>query len=215
MENIITAFLFGLFAGILPGPMLTSGFMTIIKNPKGLYKVFPFPIIAGLTEIAIAITMVHLGTLFFTNTTLFFITLLGIINIFWITFKIIKNRKNFSLVKKELSPKKTDLNYMAISYLEAFFLTLFNGPLYLFWITVCIPLAINTNESITNGANIFVIAMVLGVAIMTYFLFFLMHIARESFQNKRVIQKIPYIISGFFIFVGIKMILTAIEIFPF
>ena len=62
---LLTAFLFGLVAGVLPGPILTAGFMTIIKNPKGFYKLIPHPIIAGSIEISIGLIMIHFGTEFF------------------------------------------------------------------------------------------------------------------------------------------------------
>ena len=219
MHTLFTAFLFGLIAGILPGPMITAGFMTIIKNPRGAYKIIPFPLIAGSIEIIIGISMVKLGAEFFTREILLILTFLGIINILWIAFSIFNDRKNFSLAPKnfpENSLQETNnpenSEYMSISYLEIGLLTLLNGPLYFFWISICIPLALESEKNIPNGAILFVFSMVLGVAIMTWFLYFIMHISRKSFQNEKVMKSIPIVITLFFVFIGAKMIGTFFEL---
>lgn len=204
MEILFTAFLFGLLAGLLPGPILTAGFMTIIKNPNGFQKVLPFPVIAGVVEIGIGIVMVRFGASFFTDAILLSVTILGIINIYFITYKILKNRKNFTLFSEN-----SKNSYSAISYKEVFLLTALNGPLYLFWITVCIPMAITAEKTIENGGVLFVLTMVLGVALMTLLLFYFMHISRKSFQNETIMKIIPFVISLFFIFIGFKMMHTA------
>lgn len=214
MEILFTAFLFGLIAGILPGPMLTSGFMTIIKNPKGIFKVLYFPLVAGGVEISIGLIMLTVGIQFFTDQIIFVLTIFGIINILYIAYSIFKNKESFMLAPSKNTSAQLE-NYMAISYKDSFLLTLFNGPLYMFWLSVCLPLAIEADKSIFHGGIFFILLMVFGVAIMTLFLFFLMHISRKSFQNAKVMKVIPYIITMFFVFIAIKMCNTALTLYPF
>ncbi len=201
MEILFTAFLFGIFAGFMPGPILTSGFMTIIKNPNGLRYVLLFPIILGAIEIIIGLTITQLGSLFFTNTILIIITILGIINILNIAYDIFKTRKTFSLFSN-------NENYSSISYKQVSIMTLFNGPLYIFWITVGMPLVLNAKNEIGNGDIFFVFSMVLGVSISTVLLFLVMHKYRYFFHNEKVMRNIPFVISAFFIFMGLQMMST-------
>ena len=201
MEILFTAFLFGVLAGFIPGPILTSGFMTIIKNPKGLRYALFFPVIAGAIEIMIGVFLVHFGVLFLTNTVLIILTVLGVVNILYIAYEIFKTRKTFSLFSDSA-------NYSSISYKQAATMTFLNGPLYMFWIMVCIPLAIEAKSKIVNGDILFVFIMVIGVGIATALLFLAMHKYRYFFQNEKIMKFIPYFISLFFVFIGLKMMAT-------
>ena len=213
MEILFTAFILGLFAGFLPGPILTSGFMTILGNPNGFKKVIPFAFIASPIEAVIALFMLFIGTQFFTEKILIILSLVGAINLIYLAYKIYSTRENFTLFSSNKKiPEKIDADYMAISYKDAAIMTVFNGPLYMFWITTCLPLMLQADRNIEYGGIYFAFIMPLGLAISTLFLFFIMHKGRKYLQTPQLMKIIPLVISSFFVLLAGKMLMVVWEL---
>lgn len=199
METLLTALSLGIIAGITPGPLLSAGLLTIMKNPHGLKKVLPYPFIAGITEIGIAYTLLFTGQKFLNEQTLSILGVLGALLIFSLAYKVFSERNQFAFVDK------SNKEYQFLSYSQCVFMTLFNMPLYIFWITVCLPLAQDAHKVLPFGNLLFVISMVAGVTFATLFLFFLMAYSRKILQKPIIQKTLPIFISIFFTFIGITL----------
>ena len=186
-SEIITAFLLGLVAGIVPGPILTATFTEILQS--GLWKSIRIIILAMLAETAVALlTLLALSSMNLPEGIFRGLSLIGAVILVWISGSLWKVRKididekiNFSLGK-------------------IIALTIANGLLWTFWITVCVPKALSLNEKIAFGSYLFLFLVEIGWLISTFLAAFVFSRFRDVLSNPKVVPVVFKILALMFIY---------------
>ncbi len=143
-ENIISILLLGFIAGSIPGPMITAVFTEIIHS--GFLKSLRVVLWAFLAEVLIALSIL----IFFFSFDIppYFFHAISVIGAgiliymglgVWKISSLANGEKEFFTLKK------------------IFAIMIFNGTLWSFWITVCIPQAFALSRIISNGQYFFLL----------------------------------------------------------
>jgi len=157
--QLLSIFVLGLIGGASPGPILTASFTEALR--KGFIKSLSVIFAAMIAESIIAVFIL---TLFFSinipEIVFYIISLIGAVVLIWLASQVWKI--------KELGGEGE-----VFSFKKIFLLTIFNGPFWIFWITICVPQAFLLKEKITGGHILFLIFFELGWLFATIFLTFL------------------------------------------
>lgn len=195
--EIMTAILLGLTGGITPGPIILLAFSEIRRSPKVRSKkwgdVFVFcrtyGIFIGLFLVATS-SFLQIPIFVFHS-----LAILGIGMLLFVAFRVLQIRR----ISTDKETKKIGIGQVII-------LMLLNGPLYLFWISVCVPAAFRLGEKMHYGEYIFVIifeiSMMVGLAVML----FGFNSFRRLLTNEKVVGKV-------FLALSILIFLLALKIF--
>jgi len=189
--QLISVFLLGLIGGANPGPILTASFTEALR--KGFIKSLRVIFMAMIAETIVAIFIL---TLFFSidipQIVFYLISFIGAGVLAWLALQIWKI-KEFGSGGEIFSFKKI------------FLLTVFNGPFWVFWITICVPQAFLLKEKITAGHIIFLILFELGWLIATIFLTFIFSRFRPLLTKRNLISIIFKIFSLILIFFAVRL----------
>jgi len=201
IEILFQALFLGLIAGFIPGPILTLIINDTLHNGfKGGVKTSTGAIIAECVLVIFIITIFS-----FLETFPFILTIvhtLGAFLLFWIAYKIYKNAKN------------PETNHQITSYKLIFLLTFLNGIAYLFWITVCLPLALELNQIIEFGKFIYILFFEIGWTSAVLLLVLITNFLRKKITEKDYLIYVFKGISILLFLFGIKLLYTGlIEIF--
>ena len=194
-SNILTTIILGFTCGLSPGPIILLSFSEILRSPKeGLKNGGMYLAVAGLTEFCIGLFLIATASYFQIPTFLLHIlSLFGAWLLLFIAYQIFQIR---TIQCNTNTPKKT------IGMWKIALFVLLNGPLWLFWISVCLPIAFQLGTSIYWGAYLFIcifeISMMIGLACII----FGFHTFRSFLSQESIVHKI-------FVFLGILLILMA------
>lgn len=206
MNDILTPIILGLIGGVTPGPIILLAFSEVLKNSKkGLANGGIYLIYAGLTEFFIGLFLIITSTSFQFPTIVFhLLSIIGITLLIYIAIKM------FSI-----SSIKYDKNIKSIRPHHIIGLMILNGPLWIFWISVCLPSAFNLGKFINYGEYIFLvifeISMMTGLGIML----FGFNAFRDYFSNKKIVSRIFHVLTILLGFLIVKMIYTESLFFYF
>ncbi len=203
-EQIFTAIILGFVGGITPGPIILLAFSEILRSQKkGLVNGAMYLIFAGLTEFFIGLFLI-LTTSFLEipQIILHTISLIGVIILLMLAYQIFQIHK----IEYKKTTKKVKVWHI-IS------LMLLNGPLWMFWISVCIPTAFKLGEMISYGEFLFLfifeISMMIGLAIML----FGFNSFRSVFKNEKIISRVFLILSFLLFFIAVKVLYSEVLFF--
>lgn len=197
MIDILTPIILGFVGGITPGPIILLAFSEIIKDSnKGLINGGTYLLFAGLTEFIIGFLLITTSNnLNFPPIIFHFLSALGITLLIYIALNTLGI--DSINIKKESKP---------ITKYHIIGIMLVNGPLWMFWISVCLPAAFNLGQLINYGEYLFLIifeiSMMTGLAIML----FGFNAFRTYFSNKKVVKSIFKILTILLSILIIKMI---------
>lgn len=90
-----------------------------------------------------------------------------------------------------------------------FFISLFNGMAWIFWITVCTPQAINLDEAIPYGRWIFILLFEIGWLSSTILLAKCTDEFRAYFQANKKLHLLYRSVALFFLFFGVKLVIES------
>lgn len=205
-EQILTAIILGFIGGVTPGPIILLAFSEILRSQKkGLINGTMYLIFAGLTEFFIGLFLI-LTTSFLEIPQI----ILHSISIIWVIILLMLTYQTFQIHKiKYIKTKKGVRIWHIVS------LMLFNGPLWMFWISVCIPTAFKLGKIISYGEFLFLfifeISMMTGLAIML----FGFNSFRFVFKNEKIISKVFLVLSFLLFFIAVKILHSeALFFFP-
>lgn len=200
-EQIFTAIILGFVGGITPGPIILLAFSEILRSQKkGLVNGAMYLIFAGLTEFFIGLFLI-LTTSFLEipQVVIHGISIIGVIILLMLAYQIFQIHK----IEYKETTKKVKIWHI-IS------LMLLNGPLWIFWISVCIPTAFKLREMISYGEFLFLfifeISMMTGLAIML----FGFNSFRSIFKNEKIISKVFLVLSFLLFFIAVKILYSEV-----
>lgn len=140
-SDILTAVILGFTCGLSPGPIVLLAFSEILHSHKeGLKSGGMYLAVAGLTEFCIGLFLIVTASYFQIPTILLHIlSLFGAGLLLFIAYQIFRIR---TIQHDPNMPKKT------IGMWKIALFMLLNGPLWLFWISVCLPVAFRLGVSL-------------------------------------------------------------------
>lgn len=151
--------LLGLIGGSIPGAILTSAFTEVVR--KGFAKSLRVVLYALASEVIVAtIILLIFFSIHIPQGVFYIISFVGAGVLLWIAKQI------WSI--KSLSDKGTLFDLKKI-----FLLTVFNGPLWIFWSTICVPQAYLLSQKVYGGQILFLLAFEVGWLTATLILTFL------------------------------------------
>ena len=197
---IFSAFLLGLIGGSVPGPILTAAFTEVLRSgfAKSLRVVFR----ALIAESSLAFLILVIFFSFNIPQVFFYIiSLIGVGVLIWLAIQVWKI--------KEVDGKEGDI----FSFWKIFLLTVFNGPFWIFWITISVPQAFLLREKITGGHFLFLILFELGWLFSTVFWVLLFSRFRLFLAKKNFVRIIFKIFSLLLSFFAIRLAIQNISFF--
>lgn len=198
--QIFSAFLLGLIGGSVPGPILTAAFTEALRSgfAKSLRVIFK----ALAAESFIAFLILAIFFSFNVPQAFFYIiSLIGTGVLVWLAMQVWKI--------KEVGGKEGDI----FSFWKIFLLTAFNGPFWIFWITISVPQAFLLREKITGGHFLFLILFESGWLLSTVFWTLLFSRFRLFLAKKNFIGSIFKIFSLLLLFFAIRLAIQSIGFF--
>jgi len=197
--QLLSIFILGLVGGANPGPMLASSFTETLKN--GFRKGLQIIIKAALAETLIATFIL---TVFFSIKIplayFYFISFIGAGILIWIASNIWKI--------KSLNEKGE-----IFSFKKILSMALFNGPFWIFWITICVPEALLLREKITGAQFYFIILFMSGWFTSTAVLNFIFSRFKPLLTKGNLVSTVFKILSLILIFFAVKLVVQSILFF--
>lgn len=189
--RLFEVFSLGFFCGLIPGPVVTSLFTETIR--RGWKSARRIVFIAALGELLMSIACVaFLSTI---NPPRVIFSALGVfgalllLSISWDLWKIEEIKDEEPLFSSK----------------RIFFVSLFNGMAWVFWLTVCTPQAVHLGEMLSGGQWLFIVLFESGWLSSTLILNFLFGLFRPYFQSSTKIHLFYRGIALFFVLFALRL----------
>lgn len=198
-DALIGAFLFGLVGGSVPGPFLTCVFTEILH--VGFAKTLRVILWGLIAETSVIVLLLLIAYLIDPPRSVFYaISFAGACFLFYLAWTV-------SRVKKMDGERRTFFTLKKI-----FAVSFLNGPLYLFWATVGIPLAFELKD-VPYGIVWFLLVFELGWVSATTVWAFLFSRFRRILTQPHFIPRIFMAMALILCFFAIRMIVQGIKFF--
>lgn len=192
-------FTLGFIGGAIPGPILTSAFTETIR--EGFIKSLRVVFFAAISEIIVATFIMFLLLSFHIPQSVFYaISIIGAAVLIWMALQI-------------WSIKKLHSGGKIFDFKKIFLLTVFNGPLWIFWSTICVPQAYTLSQKIPLGQVVFLVLFELGWGSSTVLLTFLFSRFRPLLTKEGVISYVFKLFASILILFAIRLFATGILYF--
>ncbi len=196
MAALFEAFVLGLIAGAVPGPILTSTFAEILNSGflKGVRIVF-WALAAETIGALLAILIFYqlgLSTLVIKA-----ISIGGAIVLFWLASRVWRIQ--------QVDSESTQI----MSFSKVVLLTALNSGYWIFWITVGVPKAIIFNGAIVGGRFIYLIVFEIAWLFATMLLAFIFFKFRPLLQRKNLVGLTFKVLAALLVLLGIKTFIGA------
>jgi threonine/homoserine/homoserine lactone efflux protein len=194
VNQIINAFLLGMVGGFIPGPILTMTFSETVR--AGWRAGVKIILYALIVESLVAGFILLVFSFFNFNQEIFrYLSLAGGLLLFYFSYSLFL-LKNISL----------EARVLLFSFKKIFFLTILNGGLFVFWITVCIPLAIALNKIVSGGLWFYLANFELGWLVAMFIVLALAIFARQWINNEKRLKIFFKLIAVCLALFGLKMV---------
>lgn len=199
LPQLISIFTLGFIGGSIPGSILASTFTEALrKGFAGSLRVIVFALISE--TIVASLIMFALFSVNIPQSIYYGISLIGAAVLVWLS-------------KQVWSITKINDKGELFSFKKIFLLTIFNGPLWIVWSTVCVPQAYELNQQISGGLIIFMILFELGWLTATLLLTFLFSRFRTLLIKGKMISVVFKIFAFTLLFFAIRLFLTSVTFF--
>lgn len=197
--QFLSIFVLGFIGGAIPGPILASTFTEALH--KGFVKSLRVILFAAISEIIVASLIMFIFFSMHLSQSIFYgISFIGAIVLVWIA-------------KQIWSIKKINSKGELFDFKKIFLLTVFNGPLWIFWTTICVPQAYLLSQKINGGQFLFLAIFELGWFFSTSILTFLFSRFRPILIEKGVVSVVFKIFALILTFFAIRLVVTSIFFF--
>jgi len=197
--EIFSIFLLGLIGGSVPGAILTSTFTEVVR--EGFIKSLRVVFYAFISEIIVAsIILFIFFSLNIPQSFFYLISFIGAIVLLWIAKQI--------WTIKSLHEKGH-----IFSFKKIFLLTILNGPLWIFWSTICVPQAYVLSQKVFGGQFLFLLLFELGWLTATVVLTYLFSEFRPLLIKEGVVSIVFKLFSVILGLIAINLIITSFVYF--
>lgn len=197
--QLYSIFMLGFIGGAIPGPILTSTFTESLR--KGFIKSLRVVLFAAISEIIVASLIMYL--LFSLNIPQGFfygISLIGALVLFWMAQQI-------------WSIRKVSESGEIFSFKKIFLLTIFNGPLWIVWSTICVPQAFLLGQQIKGGELLFLLIFEFGWFASTLLLTFIFSRFRPLLIKGKLVSLTFKLFAIILIFFAVRLVMISLDHF--
>lgn len=186
LNDLATPVLLGLTGGLTPGPIILLAFSEMLRSPKsGMAHGGMYLLIAALTEFCIGLFLVVSATWLAIPPIVFHVVgVVGGLILLYIAFQVYQIRS----IRYQQEQKKINPFYIVL-------LMLLNGPLWLFWLSVCLPAAFQFGSVLPYGQYLFVLIFELSMAAGLAAMLLAFHFSRHIFSNPKIIHNVFAVLS--------------------
>lgn len=197
---LLSPFILGLIGALIPGPILTAIFTEILQY--NFTKSLRIILISFTTETIVAfVSLILLQQLNPPEAIFRALSLVGAAILIWIASSIYKVRSLHTGEKTFFTSGKIIAMILA------------NGVLWTYWITVCIPKAIELGHTIPYGQYLFVAIAQLTWLPVTTGVAFIFSRFRGVLSNPRVVPVMFKIFAGTFVYFAVSMVWESVRFF--
>lgn len=199
-DSVTTAFVLGLVGGSVPGPFLTAVFTEILRMgfARSL-KVILWGFIAETGVIALILLVAYIIDP--PQAVFYGVSFAGAAFLLYLAWRI-------SRIKKIV-----DGEGQLFTFAKICAISILNGPLYIFWITVCTPLAFDLGRTVAWGPVIFLAVFQFGWLVSTAVWAYLFSRFRNVLTRPHFA---PYVFTAMALilaFFGVRMIVSGVRYF--
>lgn len=198
MHQLYNALLLGLISGLTPGQVITWIFANILRY--GVKKSWIFIFIAFISECLLATSAyLMLNHLQISNKEVGFISIIGGFVLLYMA------RKMWKINYTSFTQKNTLVNYP----LNIFFIVFFNGIMWLFWITVCAPKAIQLEHILNYGDIFFIATFQAGWLFACFILISIFSVFRPLLVNPNILPIIYKVFAFMFVYFALHLFISS------
>ena len=204
IDIIITAIILWLIWWVTPWPVILIAFSEMLKSPKKwLKRGILFLFIAAITEFFIALFLIlSFSFLQIPEFIFHIISLVWVLVLLYIAYQVYKVRKiEYSEDTKQ------------VKAWHIFTLMMLNGPMWVFWLSVCLPEAFKLWNILPYWEFIFLIIFEISMMIWLGLILFSFYWFRKAFTNEKIVGKIFLILSLLLFGIAVKILYTEIIYF--
>ncbi len=204
LSIILTAVFLGFIGGITPGPILLVALSEILQSPeKGLTKGRMYIFVSALTEFCIGLFLVVTSSWLKIPSIFFHVfAVFGVVLLIYIAIQLYKI-KGTDYTKEQ---KQIDIKHIVM-------LMIFNGPLWIFWVSVCLPTAFSLGDVLKYGEYLFIIIFQISMIVAMFVIFYGFNSLRKFLTNEKVIKKVFTVLSVLVFFIALKVLFSEIKFF--
>ncbi len=195
-SNFLSTFTLGLIGGFIPGPILISAMTESLKKIANGLKVVLWALISE-SIIALLILLV-LFSLNLPVVLFYAISIVGGIYLLYLSWQVAKI--------KEVNEKDATV----FNFYKIFILTLLNGSFWIFWITICVPLALELKKMVFAGHLLFLLLFELGWLTATVLVVLIFSRFKLIFHNQKAISILYRLLALILVYFSLKMIINGI-----
>lgn len=200
LPALLDACVLGLIGGIIPGPVLTAVFTEILRT--GLVRSLKIIAWAMFCEAAIALFILQiLSSSLIPAAALHILSLVGAVILLWIAVG----------VWKITALDSGERAYFSNGKIAAMILS--NGVLWMFWITVCAPRAVELSRSLAYGQYAFLGAFEIGWGSSTVLVALTFSMFSGLLRHPRIIPTLFKLFAVCFGYFAVTMIWTSARYF--
>jgi len=192
ISQIISAFAVGFIGGAVPGPILTSAMAEALRS--GFTESLRVVLWAMISESLIALFILTVLSLAPVPQGIFYaISFIGAAILVWFATRIWRI-------------KSIDGEGQVFSFKKIFLLMFANGLFWLYWLTVCVPMAFAMRQSIALGQILFLAVFEAGWFISTTACVFVFSRFRNLLIRKKMIAPAFKVLAILFLMFAVKIL---------
>lgn len=199
-DNILNIIILGIVGGSVPGPILAAVFTEVLR--MGFFRSMLIILRGLIAESIVAAFILTIISLINPPQYVFYtISFAGAAFLIYLAWKI-------SRIKRITSEEKIFFTFSKI-----FTLTLLNGPFWVFWITICVPMAFELKRFIFWGPLLFLLCFEIGWLASTAVWAFLFSRFRQILIKPKFVPAVFTIMALILLYFGIRMFVGSIRFF--
>lgn len=197
--EIVGIFILGLFGGANPGAMIASCFSECLRS--GFVKSLRVVFYALISETTVAFLILALFFAVDIPQSIFYsISFIGAGVLVWMAVLVWRI-------------DKLGQEGEIFSFWKIFILTIFNGPFWMFWITICIPQAFLMKQLVVGGQFLFLLIFEIGWLVATVLLVYIFSRFRTILTSGRMVSVVFKIFSVILVIFAVKMVTDSVLFF--
>lgn len=169
-----------------------------------MHRALLYITVAAITEFCVGFFLIFTASWFkIPNIFFHFLAVLGAVLLFYISFQLYKIKK--------LHYHNTQHSRASVGHI--LLIMLLNGPLWLFWTSVCLPLAFKLGNQINSGQYYFLFIFQFSMFLAMNILLFSFFSFRKIFLNEKIARKVFILLSFIMFLIACKVMYTEIVFF--
>jgi threonine/homoserine/homoserine lactone efflux protein len=191
IEQLVGAFAVGFIGGAVPGPILTTAMAESLR--KGFSGSLKVVFKAMISETILAVLMLTVFSLFDIPRSFFYaVSLAGAAVLVWFGARM-------------WGIKNIDEGGVVFYFYKIFLLMVCNGLFWLYWLTVCVPLAFLLRQSLPFGHMVFLAFFEFGWLASTVAVVFVFSRFRPFIMEKNLIPAAFKFFSAVFVLFAVRL----------